>query len=259
MSTTTNGSATDDSNGSSSNKRSRNDDGGLARRRIGDHPPQEVSIKRKSKRNPAPYDSGIATAETYVASLHTGTHNVLSECARIVLGAYATYYRAFTKFEREKNNKTFIPNACRFKLELQPMAAVAKSDGFKSLMRESAEVVEQCQLALKTEWLKTQWLNVIEHRNVLTINLLKSLYGVTSMLCAQEHSLFATWTEHHIVAEFINEHHVKMMMFCDIVVNEENKTTLQKRYCELHNLDVSQHHSTPLHRHRRRLQQTKMV
>ena len=68
------------------------------------------------------------------------------------------------------------------------MAVVAKSDGFKNLMRESAEVVEQCQLMLKTKWLKTQWLNVIEHRNSLTSNLLKSLYKVTSMLCAQEHS-----------------------------------------------------------------------
>ena len=65
------------------------------------------------------------------------------------------------------------------------------------------------------------------------------------MLCAQEHSLFATWTEHHIVAEFINEHHVKIMMFCDIVVNEENKTTLQKRCCELHNLDVFPAPSNP--------------
>ena len=28
------------------------------------------------------------------------------------------------------------------------------------------------------------------------------------------------------------------MMCCDIVVNNEHKTMLQKRYCELHNLDV---------------------
>ena len=52
---------------------------------------------------------------------------------------------------RDNNNKTFTPSACRFKLELQPMAAVAKSDGFKVLMRESADVVEQCQLMLITE------------------------------------------------------------------------------------------------------------
>ena len=89
------------------------------------------------------------------------------------------------------------------------MAVVAKSDGFKNLMRESAKVVEQCQLILKNEYFKTQWLNVIEHRNNLTSNVLKSLYNVTSMLCAQEHSLFAMWTEHHIVAEYLNEHHIK--------------------------------------------------
>ena len=45
------------------------------------------------------------------------------------------------------------------------MAAAAKSDGFKVLMRESADVVEQCQLMLKTKRLKTQLLNTIEHRN----------------------------------------------------------------------------------------------
>ena len=50
------------------------------------------------------------------------------------------------------------------------MAAVAKSVGFKNLMRESAEVVEQCQLMLKNEYFKSQWLNVIEYRDNLTSN-----------------------------------------------------------------------------------------
>ena len=58
------------------------------------------------------------------------------------------------------------------------------------------------------------------------------------MLCAQEHSLFAMWTKHHIVAEYLNEHHVKILMFCDIVVNDGYKAALQQRYCELHNLNV---------------------
>ena len=164
MTTNTNGFATDSSNGSSSNKRPRNDDEGLANRSAGSRPPQETSARKTPTKNPTPYNSGIAKAEAYIASLHAGTHNVLSECARNTLGAYATYYRALTKHEREKNDDTFIPNACRFKLELQPMAAVSKSDGFKNLVRESADVFEQCQLLLKTEWLKTQWLNVMEHR-----------------------------------------------------------------------------------------------
>ena len=118
------------------------------------------------------------------------------------------------------------------------MAAVAKSDGFKNLMREGADVFEQCQLRLKTEWLKTKWLNVIEHRNNITSILLKSLYKVTSILCAQEHSLLETWMEHHIVAEFLNEHHVKILMFCDVEVNDTRKKALQQRYYEVHNLDV---------------------
>ena len=104
-------------------------------------------------------------ADTYIASLHPGIHNVCSNSAHAILGAHATYYQAYTKYMRDNNNKAFIPNACRFKLELQPMAAVAKSDGFKVLMRESADVVEQCQLMLKTKRLKTQLLNAIEHRN----------------------------------------------------------------------------------------------
>ena len=118
------------------------------------------------------------------------------------------------------------------------MAAVAKSDGFKKLMRESAEVVEHCQLMLKNEWLRTQWLNANKHRNSITSNVLKSIYKVASMLCAQEHSLFAMWTKHHIVAEFLNEHHVKIMMFCDVAANNGHKAALQQHYCELHNLDV---------------------
>ena len=64
---------------------------------------------------------------------------------------------------KESNNTAFIPNTCRIKLKLQPMAAIAKSDGLKHLMRESAEVVEQCQPMLKNKWFKTQWLNMIEH------------------------------------------------------------------------------------------------
>ena len=159
MSTSTNESATESSSGTSLNKRPQNDGGGLASRKTGSRPPQEVSVKRKPKKNPIPYNSGIAKADTYIASLNTGTHNALSE-------ALPSVYEV----RKRENNKAFIPTVCRFKLELQPMAAVAKSVGFKNLMRESAEVVEQCQLMLKNEYFKSQWLNVIEYRDNLTSN-----------------------------------------------------------------------------------------
>ena len=55
------------------------------------------------------------------------------------------------------------------------MAGVAQSDEFKHLMRESAEVAEQCQQMLQTEWLKTPWRNVMERRNTITNHLLASL------------------------------------------------------------------------------------
>ena len=126
MSTETNRFSTDDSNSLSSNKRSRSNDGGPARGRIDNQPPNEVPIERKTKRNPTPYESGIVTANTYITLLHPGTHNVLSQSARVVLGAHATYYRAYAKYTKEKNNTAFILNARRFKLELQPMADVAK-------------------------------------------------------------------------------------------------------------------------------------
>ena len=58
------------------------------------------------------------------------------------------------------------------------------------------------------------------------------------MLCAQEHSLLETWMEHHIVVEYLNEHHVKILMFCDVEVNDSSKEALKQRYCEIHNLDV---------------------
>ena len=80
MSTDTNRFATEISTGSFSNKPPRNDDGGLASRRTDNRPPQEVSVKRKSRQNPTPYNSGITKADFYITSLHTGTHNVLSDC-----------------------------------------------------------------------------------------------------------------------------------------------------------------------------------
>ena len=76
-----------------------------------------MSIKRKTKKNPTPYESGIAMADTYIASLHPGIHKVCSNSAHAILGAHATYYQAYTKYMRD-NNKAFIPNACGFKLEL---------------------------------------------------------------------------------------------------------------------------------------------
>ena len=109
MSTNTNGSATKSSGGTFSNKRPRNADGGLASTRTGNRPPQEVSVKRKPKHNPTPYNTGIAKADTYIVWLHTGTHNVLSESACNILGAYAAYYRAFTKYKREKKQQSIHP------------------------------------------------------------------------------------------------------------------------------------------------------
>ena len=90
----------------------------------------------------------------------------------------------------------------------------------------------------KTEWLKTQWIHVIEHRNNIMNTLLESLHEITSMLCSQEHGMLATWIEHHVVAEFLVKNYAKVMLFCDIVVNDVNKATLQNRYCEIHNLDI---------------------
>ena len=87
MSTDTNGSATDASNGSSSNKHSQNNDWGLARRRIDNQPPSEVSIKRKPKKNSTSYELGIAVADTYNTLLHPGIHNVCSHSAHAVLGS----------------------------------------------------------------------------------------------------------------------------------------------------------------------------
>ena len=83
------------------------------------------------------------------------------------------------------------------------------------------------------------YLGVFGYREYVVFStLLESLYKISSMLCSQEHSLLVTWIEYHAVAEFLVENNAKVMLFCDIMANDVNKATLQRCYCEIHNLDV---------------------
>ena len=88
-------------------------------------------------------------------------------------------------------------------------------------------------------------MNVIEHRNNVMSTLLESLYEITSMLCSQEHSLIAALIGHRAVTEFLVENYAKVMLFCNTVVNDVNKATLQRCYCKIHNLDVFPASFTP--------------
>ena len=124
-------------------------------------------------------------ADSYITSLDPGIHNICSHSAHAerTRSTWETVTTRHSSPTYEDSN--WSCSQC----------AVAKSDGFIVLMREGADVVEQCQLMLKSNWLKTQWLNVIEHRNNIMNTLLESLHKITSMLCSQEHSLLATWID----------------------------------------------------------------
>ena len=77
-----------------------------------------------------PLEVGKAVADQHIALLQSGLPKLLAKYAHAILGAYATYFWAESKYTRENNNHNYIPQSCQILFALQPTTRVAKSDGF---------------------------------------------------------------------------------------------------------------------------------
>ena len=148
------------------------------------------------EKHPTPLEVGKAVADRHIASLHPGLHKLLAKHAYAVLEAYATYFWVESKYTRENNDQNYIPQPCRITLALQPTTRVAKSDGLKNQTRESITVVEQCRQLLKSEWMKTAYRNSLEYKEDVARKLIKSLYEISKLLCAQKSKHEITKMEH---------------------------------------------------------------
>ena len=124
--------------------------------------------KKQEDKCPGPLEVGMATSVQNSMSIHPGLHTFLTQRAHEILRTYAKLFCVDLKYNKEMNDATYTPRPCISCLELKPTKNVEKSDGFKSQMRESAAVVEQCRQLFKAEWIKTVKRNVLNHKGEIT-------------------------------------------------------------------------------------------
>ena len=108
------GYGTDGLNGSNSNKHSQSDDGAAAASTtVRNKRSESISLGGKHR---TPLEVGKAVADQHIVSLHPGLHKLLAKYAHAVLGVYATYFQAESKYTRENNNRNYIPQLCQITL-----------------------------------------------------------------------------------------------------------------------------------------------
>ena len=229
--TMTNGYATDESTGSNSNKRVRHADEATA----------IPNANAPSKRAPATIDKsittpiglGYSTADRYIASLHRDLQPSFLHHAHAVLLAYATYFRSRKSYEKEKNDNDQIPKAANICLPLKPRSVVAKQEGFKSLVRETVTVVENCRQLLKIQWMKCAEMNVASQQHDIARAFAESLPKIAELLLAEdgiEHC-----DRHRVVADFLQYKKADVLSFLGLT--EADSTTFMNEYCNIHSLD----------------------
>ena len=170
--------------------------------------------------------------------IHPGLHKLCRKYAHADIVMYATYCSADAKYTKDNNDQNYVPQPCRIVLALQPTSRVAKSDGFKNRTRESAWIVEQCRQLPKAEWMKTTYGNTLNYKEDIAWKLVKSLYKISKLLCAQESKYKMTNVEHQAVAYFLRKNHRQVFVFLGIKANAEKESQLKKLYCSENSMDA---------------------
>ena len=121
------------------------------------------------------------------------------EHTHAVLHAYATHFCVHKLFEKEKNNVAIIQKPCNIGLLLIPRSVVAKQEGLKNLVRESAGDVEQCHQFLKNQSMKYSEMNVQCQKGNIARAFASYLPKIAELLFAEDGTEYCD--RHRVVAE----------------------------------------------------------
>ena len=176
-----------------------------------------------------PFEAGSAVYSRYIETLQPDLQPLLLEHAYAVYQAFSTYFRAKEKYEKEKNDTSFIPKTCNISITLQPRKQVAKSEGFNELTRETETIVNQCRQLLKIQYMKGVEMNVLDLKDDIAKAYAKALPAIAKVFMAQED--VEGESPHKIIADLLRFDRVRALSFLK-VTDESFAAT----YCTINGL-----------------------
>ena len=200
-------------------------DNGRKRIRFTDgHDAQPTASVLKNPQGQSPSSAAKTCSINAVASLHHGLRTHFLELAEKFILAFSAWYYKNEKLQKMKNDVDFIPSSTKIGLTLEPLDEVRKSEEYKALAEDSANIIAQCQKELHSVVVQCAALNVKALKKRIQKSFVTALPAVAEGFLAKDN--IKELSKHQVVGDLLDRHQDEV--FGHLVLTRDDITTMYR-------------------------------